>query len=325
MGANCSCSSGMKLTALLLGGVALELMIIFIILKADHSTAVDSWSWIYLLAIPLALAAVCAAAWLAIDYFVTLAADFPHVDPDHARDFLKNRRRVNVYGIADYSETWVFRAGVLLICYIFMIVYGVLVYVTPCANCNTPYGMLALGVTLCYGGRAIILCYDLVMHFAHFKTITKEVFKYQHEFDKVGETRMFQQVVPDLYWPSTWSWGILIDGGIFLTTVLFAVLGTMWIRGHECALRCVRTFHYCQYFLLAMYVLEGLYVVTALLLRFYQRSSGVEALQVLFNQLYHHAHQHTAQMDQPGAAGGPGGPNASGKKPSIKVGVKLRS
>jgi len=279
--------SAVKLLALLAGALSIELLIIFIILKVDGRTGVAHWSWTLLLVIPLGAAAVCALVWLTVHYVSTLADNLQSVDNLDPKEYLRNRSYVNVFHIDNYSEASVFRESLLVICYLAFFSYGVVVYTTSCSGCNTPYKMMSIGVTICYGFRLILLGYMCTLKYAHFRVITKEVFAYQHGFDQVGESRMFNEVIPDLYWPKNewWWWITRIDFGVFLITVMFAVIGTLWIASNECALKCNRLFHYCQYLLVGMYVVEGLYIVTALLLRFYKRSSGVEAIQNLFNQL----------------------------------------
>jgi len=265
--------------------VSIELMVIFIVLKIDAHTAVGHWSWFTILVIPLATAAVCITAWLLFRFYVDLANEQQMVEIVNARDFLKDRRRVNVYTIESYSEASVFRHSLLLVAYIFLLVYGALVARTPCSGCTTPYSMLAISISVCYAVRLGLLCYSVTRYYAHYRVMSKEIFKYQHEFDKIGESRMFNDVVPDLYWPNYWEWGVLIDAGIFAVTLAFAVLGTIWTNNNECALRCTARFHNCQFLLYGMWTIEGLYVVTAGLLRYFKRSSGVEALQDLFNAL----------------------------------------
>jgi len=283
----CSLPSAVKLLALLTGALSLELMIIFIILKVDGRTAVQQWSWMLLIVIPLAITAACALIWLVVHYISTLAENQQDLTSLDAKEYLRNRSFVNVFAIDNYSETSVFRDGLLLFCYLALFTYGIVVYTAQCASCNTPYKILSISVTLCYGFRIILLGYTCTMKYAYFKVITKEVFAYQHGFDQVGESRMFNEVVPDLGWPRDewWWWIIRIDFGLFLTTIMFSVIGTMWIISNECASKCRLLFHYCQYLLLGMYVAEGLFIVTALLLRYYKRSSGVESLQNLFNYL----------------------------------------
>jgi hypothetical protein len=73
--------------------------------------------------------------------------------------------------------------------------------------------------------------------------------------------------------------------GIWAIGLIFMVLGTVWVLNRECAARCTRLFRYAQYMLVGMYVVEGLFLVTWLLMRFYRRSSGVEAVQDLINHL----------------------------------------
>jgi len=288
--------SAVKLLALLTGALSLELMIIFIILKLDGRTAVHHWSWMLLIVIPLATTAACALIWLTVHYVSTLAENQQDATKVDKKEYLRNRSYVNVLAVDTYSETSVFRDALLVFCYLALLSYGVVAYTTPCTSCNTPYKILSIAVTLCYGIRIFLLGYTCTLKYAYFKVVTKEVFAYQSGFDQVGESRMFNDVLPDLGWPKDdedggcgsrgwWWWVTRIDFGIFLMTVLFAVVGTLWIVSNECALKCNRLFHYCQYLLLGMYVVEGLYIVTALLLRYYKRSSGVESLQNLFNYL----------------------------------------
>jgi len=282
-------------------GVSLELMVIFIVLKVDNKTNVANWSWLTILVIPLFVAAICIAVWLAFRFYVDLAQEQQSVEMVNARDFLKDRRRVNVYTIESFAEVTTFRYTMLFVAYVYLLVYGALVARTPCSGCTTPYSMLSICISVCYAARLGLLCYSLTRYYAHYRLMTKEIFKYQHEFDKIGETRMFHDVVPDLYWPENWEWGVLIDTGVFLTTIAFAVLGTIWTTNNECALRCTARFHNCEFLLYGMWTIEGLFLISAGLLRFFKRSSGVESLQALFNSLRDQNRRRLLTLDDPSA------------------------
>jgi len=268
---------------------------------------VSAWSWTLLLVVPVVVAGASALIWLGIHYFSTLAAEQQDVEEINPRDFLKNRRVVNVYSIENYSEAYCFRDITLFLCYSFFAVYAVLVALTPCSGCNTPYKVVAVGATVCYVMRIALLWYHLVYFYSHFKTLTKELFAYQHGFDKVGESRMFNAVIPDLYWPNGWWWSAMIDAGAFVTTLALAVLGSIWVSSNECALGCTRLFNYSQYLVVGVFVLEGVYIVSSLLLRFYRRASGVEAIQDLINHIV--ATDRALRLEDKAAAGAAGSIN----------------
>ncbi len=227
--------------------------------------------------------------WCGVDGWCTADAQ-SDVETLNARDFLKNRRVVNVYSIGNYAESYVFRDVVLALCFLVFIIFSFFVGTTACSGCNTPYKVVAIVTGIAYLIRFGILWYHLTYFFAHFNTMTKEIFSYQHGFDRVGESRMFNDVVPDLHWPNQWWWSGVIDAGFFVTTLALSALGSMWLSGNECAVRCTRLFHYMQYLIAGVFVVEGLYIISVLLLRFYRRASGVEAVQDLLNHLYRSDH-----------------------------------
>jgi len=315
-----SCSSVVKVLSLMTSGLSIELMVIFIVLKVDGKTAVANWGWGTILIIPLAVAAVCLATWLAFRFYVDLAQQ-QDVEDLNARDFLKDRSRVNVYTIESFAEASVFRHSMLFVAYVFLLIYAALAARTPCSGCSMPYTFITIGASCCYAVRLGLLCYSLTRYYAHYRVMTKELFKYQHEFDKIGESRMFNDVVPDLYWPTYWEWGVLIDAGVVIVTVGFAVMLTIWTHNKECALTCPVKFHNCSYLLYGMWTIEGLYVITAGLIRFFKRSSGVESLQDLFNSLRNKNLRAAMALEQAASSSG----RMRSRDPSAVKVQKLRS
>jgi len=184
--------------------------------------------------------------------------------------------------IEEYHEAQAFRDVLLLLLYIVFAFFGLAIYMTPCNGCNTPYPLLAMGVVVTYGIRALVKTYHLPYFYYRYNLLAREVYNYQLYLD---ERRLQEDTTKDVHLTSDWSLAYLIDFFFFMCSVILALLGTVWVTNNNCAVRCIRLFHYCKYLLGGMYVLESFYGLSVLLLQFYQRSTGVEKVLQIFKRL----------------------------------------
>jgi len=227
----------------------------------------------------LSVAIVCLIMWMIFHYFLVGQSDSARVSSLNPTELLKE---VSVENIESYHETQVFRDIILLFLYIIFGFFGLTIYMTPCHRCNTPYPLLAIGIMVTYAIRALVKAYNLPFFYHRFNILAREVFNYQLYFD---ERRLQQDSVKDVYMTGSWNIAALIDLFFFMCSIILASLGTVWVSNNECAVRCIRLFHYSKYLLGGMYVLEGFYCMTVLILRYYQRVLGVERVLDIFRRL----------------------------------------
>jgi len=271
-----------KMCATIMSGLSLEVLIVFIILKLDGFTQLNHLDWIKLIVIPFVIGASFVILWMLVHFFSEGAENVNKALLLQPQEILMDQEIVDPMSIENYNEFHVFRDILVFSLYCLFIVYGVAIYVTPCSTCNTPYTMLSLGIVITYSVRALVLLYHLHHYYKRYTLMANEISNYRTLLD---ENRLFNEALPDLHVTDDWSFSYLIDLGMFLITLSLALLGTVWVANNECAVRCVKLFHYNKYLLAGMYVFEAGYVVSVLLLRFYVRMSGVETIQTLFNRL----------------------------------------
>jgi len=269
----------LKMCSIIMAGLSIETLIIFIILKLDGFNHLHHMGWVKLVAFPFAMAACFVILYMLVIFFSEGQDNVNKALILHPPEVLQQQ---DPNSIEAYNEFHVFRDILILCLYCLFIIYGFLIYSTPCSSCNTPYPMLSLGVTITYTIRAIVLIYHFRIYYVRYNLMAYEVASYQTLSD---ENRFFNQALPDLIESEEWSYTFMIDISMFLCTLSLALFGTVWIDNNECSERCERLFHYSKYLLAGMYVFEAGYVISCLLLRFYSRTSGVETMQALFNRL----------------------------------------
>jgi len=272
-------SARAKMCSMIMAALSIEVLLVFIILKLDGFTVLNHLAWVQAVVLPFVVAALCVILYMLIHFFSEAAENVEKALILHPPEVLQEQ---DPRSIEDYNEFHVFRDILLFCLYVLFITYGTLIYVTPCASCNTPYPMLSLGVILTYSIRALVLIYHLRVYYVRYNLMAFEISNYQTLSD---ENRFFNQALPDLHVSDDWSYSYLLDVAMFLGTISLALLGTVWVANNECAVRCVKLYHYSKYLLAGMYVFEAFYVVSCLILRFYVRTSGVETMQTLFHRL----------------------------------------
>jgi len=268
-----------KMCSIIMAGLSFETLVVFIILKLDGFTVLNHLDWIKLVVIPFVIAMTCVIIYMLIHFFSDGAENVDKAHILHPPQVLQEQ---DPSLIENYNELHVFRDILLFCLYLLFIVYGLLIYFTPCASCNTPYPMLSLGVVVTYALRVLVLIYHFRVYYVRYNLMAFEIANYQTLSD---DNRFFNQALPDLHVSDDWSISYILDIAMFLFTILLALLGTVWVANNECAVRCVKLFHYSKYLLAGMYVFEAFYLVSCLMLRFYVRTSGVETMQTLFHRL----------------------------------------
>jgi hypothetical protein len=271
-----------KICATIMSGLSLEVLIVFIILKLDGFTQLNHLDWIKLIVIPFVIGASFVILWMLIHFFTEGAENVSKGLLLQPQELLMDQEVVDPTSVDGFNQFHVFRDILLFSLYCLFIVYGVAIYVTPCQSCTTPYAMLSLGIVLTYSVRALLLLYHFHQYYRRYTMMVTEISNYRTLHD---ENRLFNEALPDLHATDENNYSYVLDVAMFLLTLSLALFGTVWVQNNECAVRCVKLFHYNKYLLAGMYVFEAGYVVSVLLIRFYERMSGVETIQTLFNRL----------------------------------------
>jgi hypothetical protein len=265
-----------------MSALSLEVLAIFIILKVDGFSELTRLDWVTLIVLPFVIGAAFVIVWMIVHFYSVGAENVNKAILLNPQEVLMDPDIISVHSIEDYNEFHVFRDILLFAMYCFFIVYGVAIYVTPCRNCNTPYDMLSLGIIITYSIRTLVLIYHFQFYVRRYNLMSREISNYRTLMD---EDRLFKDSLPDLHASDEYSYSYLLDSAMFMATLALAMLGTVWVANNECAIRCVKLFHYSKYLLGGMYILEAFYLISVLLLRFHFRMSGVETIQTLFSRI----------------------------------------
>jgi len=251
------------------------------IMKVDIHTGVHNWEWWEVSYVPGGLAVVSLIIWLVTNLFSSLREKLILGNNVDSIDTLKSNSDVPLDRIMLYCEVCVFRDVLLFAAFTMMTLYGIVIYTTPCKSCNTPYDVLTLGLGLIYGLRCCFALYHLVVSYRRYTTMTREIRSFRHTCDSA---RLYS-ALGDLQVEVGGMYMFWVVATLWLCTMLAAVMGTLWISTNQCATHCARMFHYCTYLVWAVYFLEFLYLSSVLILRYYERSWGVEGVQLLLNRL----------------------------------------
>jgi len=193
-----------KIFAIVMGALSLEVLVVFLILKLDGKT-LGNLSFISLIMIPISVIGFCLLLWTSFHYLALGATDSARVSTINPNELLKE---VSVEKIEEYHEAQAFRDVLLLLLYIVFAFFGLAIYMTPCNGCNTPYPLLAMGVVVTYGIRALVKTYHLPYFYYRYNLLAREVYNYQLYLD---ERRLQEDTTKDVHLTSDWSLAYLID------------------------------------------------------------------------------------------------------------------
>jgi len=179
-----------------------------------------------------------------------------------------------------YHEIVIFRSLLLIFTYGFYVTYSAFLIRIPCNHCDTPYRMMAIALVSTYGIRIFCLLWNLFFNFHFYRLMTTEVDMLKHS---TSDYRFFFKVVPDLSRNGSLSVSTGIELAMFMITLAFALLNTLWIAQDLCEKSCPRIFHAYEYLQVALYLLEVSYVISVLILRYLKRTLGIEGIEKIID------------------------------------------
>jgi len=250
--------------------LSLELMLVFVILKLDQRTKIQQLSWAQVIGLPSGVAGFFLVVYLIIHFLSVGANESERVASANPVELLKE---VDVENIEGYHQARMFRDLLLLFAFGLLTAYGLIIRMTPCQHCHTPFALLSTGVTVCYCVRILLLLYHMFHYFKRYNIMASEISTYQHYND---ERRLIDGAMADLSRVEEWPYCNVVDLSVFVANLMLALMATVWIENNDCALRCARLFDYSKFLLVGLYVTEGLFMFSVLVIQYYHRVSGVE-------------------------------------------------
>lgn len=245
-------------------------------LKMDGHSAVGRWSWLHITIAPLSTMLVCIIIYCAIHYYTRHAA-FTYTS-DAAASYLLGIRTKD---LDSYHQIWVFRDILLSFGYLVLCLLGLFLALQTCQSCNTPYSLVSIGAALIYFLRILHTVYLQLDGYKRIRLMIYEVGKFQEFLD---QQRLFQFVLPDLYSKNkdTQKW---LACFLWLSLVILAILGSIWIGNKNCQMSCPGTFLNTKYLLYGIYGLEFFWLLSEFYLIYLQRLSGLENIEGLIDRI----------------------------------------
>jgi len=269
-----------KAASALLLVLSLQVLLVLLILKVDGFTVVGGWEMRKIVLGPCILSSVLVVAWLLADYMVMGDRQSQLINslPYAAEAFYE----VDVKGIETYYETLVFRDLLLLICYLGLAASGVMIYMTPCSGCNTPYPLFGMGIAITYALRAMLRFVYISVSFSTAFRLTKELWAFQLDqkdrFNSNSVTQYYQRSI-------CMRISTTIDSFLFFMTLTLCLLTMFWIVSNSCAVRCAKLVDSCAYILMGCFALEICFTLSVLLVRFFYRRTRLEMVINVFKRI----------------------------------------
>jgi hypothetical protein len=282
------CRKCLRLSSLIGAIAAAMALLVLIILKADtHTdTPVHRWTWKLVLLPGSVVLSLCVGTYL----FTTFFAALENVDPDDEEYQVTVFKAVRVDGLRVFHEGETFRDVLLMMGYVVLASYAAFIAQTGCRiECNSPYGLMGVAFAVLYALRFCFVFVHTYYNFYRMKVMVNETIHFQETFN---EKRLFSKALPDMTANGCAGlyhhWSAVI---FFCCITMVALLGTVWIENGLCQTSCTKQFHCYKYLLTCVYLIEGFYIFTVLVVRYCRRTSGLEALeaviQTISNNRYH--------------------------------------
>jgi len=245
-------------------------------LKEDGHTSVGNWPW-SLVVIPSAASAFFfLLVWTFVHYHEAGKALEVRWNHELVRQTLSS---TDVDMIETYHERYVFRDLMMVFALLVVVVYAIMVNAAGCpSSCPTPFTMFGTSVVIINVLRLLIILIHGYFQFHRLREMAAEVRYYKSWRD---ERRFRDSVVPSVHPRFRINPYSVIEAALFIGAAAFMILATSWVERGDCADSCPRGYHLTKHLVVTMYLLESLYLLSAVGLVFFRRSLGLERLESL--------------------------------------------
>jgi hypothetical protein len=282
------CSKYLKITLGVLALLGTLLFFVFLIIRLDADARgvgvggiVLTWPKIFA---PLGCAAFLMIVWMLINYVassppsLTAPGKGGHVYYSLTSQLLV--KDVATSSINSYNEGIMLRNILRFVAYALVVGYSAVASQLACKDCEVPYQMLAYGFLSAYALRMGMLVYNGRASFARLNYMAEQVRLYQESLDQSILDRL-----DELYRAGKRFISMLIDAFLWVGCIVFAVLGTVWVKADKCADTCLATFHTYEFLLIAIYSIEAANLLSFFSLIYYERVSNIEFFESLVTKL----------------------------------------
>jgi len=290
-----------------LGFLFLYVLFILVVLKEDGYSPVAVWTWGEVLMIPSIASFLFFIIFFCLQYFSagpvgiisssrvrdesrrieTEVRRFSNFESDsQKRRLLSDWNRsqdeassflhgMDIEGLRSYHESVIFRSILLIFSYAVFLVFHSFALVVPCSRCTTPYHALAIGWTVVYGLRLLLEMVTMIYYYYFLHLLITELSILQKSRN---DFRFFKRVLPDLNEPDWMRWAKYFYWFLVLLTIVGALFSLFWILNNECKLTCPRRFETYSHLTIAIFILEGIYILSQLAFGYFTRISSLEAI-----------------------------------------------
>jgi len=278
-----------------LGLLFLYVLFILVVLKEDGYSSVAIWSWRDVVMAPAIASALMFIVFFCLQYFWSIRSTSIFDGENSRRKSSDQRKRllsetdwnrsqdaisaslhsVELSQLNTYHESVTFSSVLLILAYLIYLVFIAFALLTPCSRCQTPYHAISIGLCITYGIRIITEIIAATFTYYSLRLLIYELDLMQKSRN---DYRFFYRVLPDLTTPFWIHWMHYISAFMFVCSIVGALCVIFWTTNHDCEATCPRRFEAYFFLTIAIFLLEGLYLLSLLLFVYLRRVLSVEAV-----------------------------------------------
>jgi len=174
-----------------------------------------------------------------------------------------------------YHESATFSSVLLILSFLVYLVFFAFALLTPCSHCQTPYHAISIGLCITYGIRIITEIITATFTYYSLRLLINELDLMQKSRN---DYRFFYRVLPDLTTPFWIHWLHYISAFMFVCSIVGALCVIFWTINHDCEVTCPRRFEAYFFLTIAIFIFEGLYLLSLILFIYLRRMFSVDAV-----------------------------------------------
>jgi hypothetical protein len=224
---------------------------------------------------------LCVAVWTFVHYNAQSDTIPQRWNLDIAKNVLNT---TNVDEIEIYHERYLFRDIMMVFAHLVTITYASLITASPCSSaCKTPFGMFALAVTIINVLRLAVLFVRAYFDFHRLREVCSEI-RYFKSWR--NEKRLKEHAIPAVVSKNSFNIYTLFEGILLCACMVFLGLATIWVESGECIDTCNKGYILTNHLVVALFMVEAMYLLSVIALVFFRRTSGLERAESAIDAIY---------------------------------------
>ena len=237
----------------------------------------------------LGVAFACLVLWTIVHFFRAADTIPMRWNNDVAKNVINT---TDVDNIEIYHERYLFRDLMMVLCHVITIGYAGAILGNPCSSaCKTPFSMFATAVLVLNIVRLLFLFIRAYFDYHRLRELCCEVRAF---ISWRNEKRLREDAIPSIV--PRWRYNIytIFEGFCFCAVLVFLALATIWVENGECLATCSKGYYLTNHLVVALFMIESIYLLSSIALVFFRRTSGLEAVEDAIAVL----HQETVRKAQ---------------------------